>query len=105
MNKILEIIPIGLALIIGTAMLCNAAHSAQISQLPACTPESTGLKYVEIEGSGIASIFFFIPLVALAPLAGATDDTGQYRCHVAVIGSDAVGAIKKVRNRPKLNPQ
>jgi hypothetical protein len=102
MRKILEIIPIGLALVFGMALLCNAAHAAQVME--ECTSESTGLKYVEIEGSGLASIFFFIPLVALAPLAGATDTTGQYRCHVAVIGSDAVGAVNKVKNRHKVTP-
>jgi hypothetical protein len=70
-----------------------------------CSVESTGLKYTEVEGSGFASMFFVIPLLALAPLAGATDSTGQYRCHVAVIGADALGAKKKLKNRPQVEPQ
>lgn len=67
-----------------------------------CNPETTGLKYVTVEGSGFASAIFFIPLIALAPLAGPTDVTGQYRCHVAVIGRDAVSA--KWKNRPQVEP-
>jgi len=78
------------------------ADAAQIQEK--CTPESTGLKYVTIEGSGIASIFFVIPLLALAPLASATDVNGQYRCHVQVIGRDALGAKAKRNYRPTAEP-
>lgn len=95
---------IGLAiLILGWWMWPASAQTP--SQLPTCTPETTGLKYTQVEGSGLASMFFVIPLLAMAPLAGATDDTGQYRCHVAVVGADAAGAVKKIRNRPKVEPQ
>lgn len=101
MREILKIIPVGLALVFGTALLCNAAHSKQMP----CSVESTGLKYTEIEGSGFASAIFIVPLLALAPLAGATDTTGQYRCHVSVIGRDAIGAKIKKKYRPVVEPQ
>lgn len=83
-------------------MFATKADTATIMEK--CSPETTGLKYTTIEGSGLASVFFIIPLLALAPVAGATDTTGQYRCHVSVIGRDAVGAIRKVKNRPTVEP-
>lgn len=95
---------VGLAAIVGTAWMCQASHAQHVSQLPACTAESTGLKYVNVEGSGFASMFFVIPLLALAPVAGTLASNSQYGCHVAVIGSDAAGAYRKVHNRPKVAP-
>jgi len=98
-----RLILFGLILIFGVGMLHSASHSKQMP----CNPESTGLKYVTVPGSGFASAFFFLPLVALAPLAGATDTTGQYRCHVSVIGRDALTAKwkrDKWRTRPKVDP-
>lgn len=91
-----------LAFVLG---MSDIGHAQYVSQQPACTVESTGLKYVEVEGSGFASMFFVVPLLALAPLAGTLDSTGQYGCHVAIIGGDAVGARAKIKNRPQVNPQ
>jgi len=92
--------------LLALALLCGPLNAAQVMEK--CNPETTGLKYTTIEGSGFASMFFLVPLLALAPLAGATDTTGQYRCHVAVVGTDAVSAKwkrDKWRNRPQVEPQ
>jgi len=97
------------ALFVATALLLLGSIPTNAAQvMERCNSETTGLKYTNIEGSGFASMFFFIPLLALAPVAGATDDTGMYRCHVAVIGADAAGArrkIKNFKNRPQVEPQ
>jgi len=93
-----------IAAVLALALLCVPAMAKRFP----CNPETTGLKYTTVEGSGFASMFFLIPLLALAPLAGATDTTGQYRCHVAVIGADAASAKwkrDKWRNRPQVEPQ
>lgn len=83
-----------LALVVGYVILSYAA-SAQTTK--ECTAQSTGLKYVHVPGSGIASLFFVIPLVALAPLAYPLATNNQYRCHLVVIGSDAAGVFQNAK--------
>lgn len=77
-----------LALMVGFGIMWHAANAAE------CTPESTGLKYVKVGGSGLASAFFLLPLVALAPLAYPLATNDQYVCHVKVIGNSAAGFYK-----------
>lgn len=71
------------------------------AEVTECTSETTGLKYTELEGSGIASLFFFPFLAAMAPVAMATDDTGQYKCHIAVIGRDSLTVHKPLKKKIK----
>ena len=97
---------VGIVVVIIAALIWWVNRPASAATImEKCNSETTGLKYTNVEGSGFASIFFIIPLLALAPVAGATDTTGQYRCHIAVIGRDAAGAKIKKNYRPVVEPQ
>lgn len=73
---------VGLACIVGTAMLANAADADK------CSAESMGLKYTQIEGSFIASAMFLPFMLAMSPVVYPYDKTGKYECSVKVVAKD-----------------
>lgn len=101
-KRILSIIPLGLALVLGTALLCNAAHSASTKD---CYADEQ-MPYTQVQGSGLFSLFMLPGMLAIGGMGAAA--TPEWSCTTKIAVMDAAGAtlkVRKFRDRGQVEPQ